>query len=316
MILVMIIAFATGFSVVRGNVCAVGAIKNGVKGNFLPLVFFAIAISISGLVLALLTWILGRPPLAYQNYEIALKTFLGGAVFGLGAWINKACVLGTLAGFARGNYNYSATFIGLCFGAVAGRILFKLDHSCDKPILLTPSFLGFAIVFLYGVIVFWGIKSFRASTLTHATYRENLNALAMLVIAAILASIMYFFYGEWNYLERLIYISESFLGLRVWSVSSVVSALELTFSVFAGAVLAGRVWGKFKPISLDLRQFVIKFLGGGAMGIASSMIPGGNESMMFLGVPYLSVNSLVAYLAMMITIILLCCLFDRPKDGF
>lgn len=91
-------AFCIGYAIRRGSICAVLATRaliiDGKSSRFRA---FGVAAAGSGAIIVPLHWV--GPDLATLSagYPVSGLVLLGGAIFGLGAWMNGACALGTLA---------------------------------------------------------------------------------------------------------------------------------------------------------------------------------------------------------------------------
>lgn len=73
--------------------------------------------------------------LTHYDWLIALS---GGAVLGLGAFLNKGCFFGTFAALVSGNINYIATLFGLSMGVA-------ITHIYISNVI--PSTLGISYVY-------------------------------------------------------------------------------------------------------------------------------------------------------------------------
>ena len=80
--------------------------------------------------------LLGRMP---AGYAVTFVTVLGGALLGLGAYVNKACVFGAIARLGSGEWAYLVTPLGFYVGCVTSAHVFpfpaqqKLPY--DSPVL-------------------------------------------------------------------------------------------------------------------------------------------------------------------------------------
>jgi uncharacterized membrane protein YedE/YeeE len=95
-----------GFANQRGSTCTVAALEEVVlKGTVKRLIalFEASLWAAAGLVLLNAAGLLASVPV---NYAVGLGTILGGFLFGLGAFVNRACIFGTVARIGSGELQY------------------------------------------------------------------------------------------------------------------------------------------------------------------------------------------------------------------
>ena len=98
-----------GYAIQRGATCAVAAIDEVVDertfGRLLALVEAALWVA-GGIVLARAMHVLPQMP---AGYAATSWTVIGGALLGLGATLNGACVFGSIARFGSGEWAYLLT---------------------------------------------------------------------------------------------------------------------------------------------------------------------------------------------------------------
>ena len=70
----------------------------------------------------------------------------------------------------------------------------------------------------------------------------------------------------------------------------------------AGMVAAAAAGGTFRIARGNLRNWTRAALGGLLMGVGATLVPGGNDAMLFTGVPLLLPNLLVGYAAFIATL--------------
>ncbi len=90
-----------GFANQRGGTCTVAAIEEIVAerrfGRLLAL--FEASLWVAGGLTLIAA--LGRLPVMPVSYAVGFMTIAGGALFGLGAFVNRACAFGSLRAWAR-----------------------------------------------------------------------------------------------------------------------------------------------------------------------------------------------------------------------
>lgn len=148
----LLLAFAVGYAIRRGSICAVYATRalviDGKTSRFRA---FFVASAGSGAIIVPLHWALPDLVTLSAGYPVTLTVLLGGAAFGIGAWINGACVLGTLAHLTGGEFRYVASVLGMVSGAT-GMAIFGVSDGQGTALRISsleePSFLSISFVLI------------------------------------------------------------------------------------------------------------------------------------------------------------------------
>jgi uncharacterized membrane protein YedE/YeeE len=112
------LAFLVGYAIRRGNICAVVATRALiVERRSARFRAFGVAAAGSGAAIIPLHWLFPDSATLSAGYPVTIEVLLAGAAFGIGARINNACTLGTLAHLTGGNVVYGATILGMVAGA-------------------------------------------------------------------------------------------------------------------------------------------------------------------------------------------------------
>lgn len=306
-------AFVAGFAIKRGNICAVAAMHQWVvHRNTHHLRALVIGTCCSGVILTALAW--GFPDTASVSAEYAVTsaTILAGVLFGAGAWLNRACVLGTIAYLCKGDLNYMGTLLGMFFGGFIGQYAYKPLLTSGVSPLQMPTMLAAGIVCVYGFVLFLGVwkhfHSQRVDDKPHSIHLRSHDLLPMIIVVGACCAALHALNGEWTYLAALMRVAENVTTNIDKPLGPI---LIYSIATFSGGLLAERCRGKIKirvPVPGLLAQ---RLIGGMAMGLAACMIPGGNESMMFSGVPSLLPHAIIAYVAMALTLLIMTRAFRR-----
>ena len=117
-------AATMGFAIQRGATCTVAAVDEllGKRSARRLAAFGEAALWVAGGLLAARA--LGLVPQLPPGYALSGWTLLGGALLGLGAWVNRACVFGAIARLGSGEWAYAATPLGFYLGCLAVPWLF------------------------------------------------------------------------------------------------------------------------------------------------------------------------------------------------
>lgn len=283
---------AFGYAAQRGSLCVISGIETLLEGrsprvflSFLRCSVWVIAVTLP------LAWAIDGNQLDGLALPIA-QTLAGGLLFGVGAAINGGCSFGTLIRLGAGDVSFLATLAGLGFGIL---IDMRTSGWNAARTLVGPSPLEQPGVI--GVAVLLAAVAICARELFHDRRRARHPLLwpperaALLMGAA--GGILYALNGSWAYtvaIER---------GLSEMAQEGIPN-LDLALIFFAcvlGAGLAARTQGTF-AFRLRLRDVAKRLLGGTIMGIAATMIPGGNDVLILHALPALSPHAPVAYIAL------------------
>src|SRR6476660_2681814 len=114
----LLCAGVMGYAIQRGATCTVAAVDEVVTQRtvrrLVSLVEAALWVA-GGLIVAQTLHLLPQMP---AGYAVSGWTVVGGALLGLGAYVNGACVFGAIARFGSGEWAYLLTPLGFYLGCV------------------------------------------------------------------------------------------------------------------------------------------------------------------------------------------------------
>ena len=132
-VVAVLCAGVMGYAIQRGATCTVAAVDEVVTQRtyrrLLSLLEAALWVA-GGLVVAQTLHLLPQMP---AGYAISGWTVIGGALLGLGAYINGACVFGAIARFGSGEWAYIVTPIGFYLGCLSVVPLFGVPMPKKLP---------------------------------------------------------------------------------------------------------------------------------------------------------------------------------------
>lgn len=285
-----------GFANQRGGTCTVAAIEEIVSthrfGRLLAL--FETSLWVGGGLLLLNA--ANALPTKPRGYAAGLSTVAGGILFGLGAFVNRACLFGTVARLGSGEWAYAATPAGVFIGSLTTAGL-QLATRLDK----TSPLLSASAWSALGALVFFILR-----TVTHgvAIRRSNRHILeriwsphiatTVIGLAFLMAFVMA---GDWDYAD---FLSDLAHGRTLgWMPKAL-----LSMALVAGAIAGGWTAGRIKLVSPSPSSLVRHFAGGFLMGAGASVIPGGNTGIILLGMPMLWSYAWLAFVTICVTIYL------------
>ncbi len=304
----VLLALLMGYAVQRGGTCLVAALEELVGKRRWTRLRALLETSI---------WVLGgfvllrafdRLPMVPMGYPLHWHAALGGTLLGVGAFLNGGCAFGVVARIGSGQWAWLATPPGFLAGfALAGRSLGVTpampvaipDWLQQVPIGLVPLILA-AVVARLGWLA-WNRRNGSADasiwTPHHAT-----------IVLGIAFLLLFVCVGAWAYTDILAELATGRfmeLGLR---------GLLLP-AMFAGALLGGWTAGLWEHRWPSLRALSKCFFGGVLMGLGSSLVPGGNDSLILFGMPLLWPNAWLAFACMCLVVVLALWLAGLGRRG-
>jgi hypothetical protein len=287
-----------GYAIQRGGTCTVAAVEEVVdKRRFNRLTALAEASLwvAGGLVLAQSLDLLGQTP---AGYAVSQWTVVGGALLGVGAWVNRACVFGAIARFGSGEWAYIATPIGFYVGCVSVGIVFAppAPHKlAEGSPVLQASWAALPIV----AFAAWRLMRFLYGVCSAASARDVVGRVWSPHAATTMIGIAFVFLlllvGSWAYTEALADLAR---GMSM----SLVAKIVLLLALFLGALWGGWTAGRFRSTRISTAQLLHCFLGGVLMGWGSLLIPGANDGLILIGMPLLWPYAWLAFLTMCVSI--------------
>lgn len=297
LILALASAAVMGLAIQRGATCMVAAVDAAVSersyGRALALGEAALWVG-GSLAVAQLAGVLAMPPALYQATAL---TIVGGALLGLGAWINRACVFGAIARIGSGQWAWLATPVGFFLGCL---IPISKPEAAGHPAPFTNAVL-IAMPFA-GLAVWRLIEAIRApGFLTHLWHPHRATLLIAITFVSTLLSV-----GLWAYTDALAAIAKAMdgqIGLRG----------VMVIALLAGAILGGWFAGKIRWVPPTLADVLRCLLGGALMGAGGLLVPGTNDGLIMVGVPLLQPHAWIAVVSMTLTIAALIVLAQHVR---
>ena len=294
-----------GFAIQRGATCTVAAMDEIVNRHRCHRLIGFLEASLwvtGGLLIAHALDALPRMP---AGYAAGAATVAGGALLGLGAYVNRACVFGTLARLGNGEWSYVATPIGFYAGCVGVEtLLAPVAHPLESvsPVLQAAAWVawpvGAAMLARVGYPIVEALRDARAmpATPAHALVARRI---ASPHVATALIGItflgMLLLAGAWAYTDVL---AEAARGMA----TNIASRALLLVALTGGAVVGGVTAERFRSTPPTTALLVRCFAGGAMMGCGSLLIPGSNDGLILVGMPLLWPYAWLAFATMCVTI--------------
>jgi toxin CptA len=296
----MVCVALMGFAIQRGGTCMVAAVYEllTLRRRHRLVAIFEASLWVAGVLM--LAQCAGLTRGVATGYAVSGWTVAGGVLFGLGAWLNRSCALGTVAQLGSGNWAYALTPLGYFAGCLSGGWLFPRSEPAVAAASLLPptAAYGLALLFLVYLALRLGRPLLAALRQSHAgrtLWRQVWSPHGATVVIGASFVALLLLTGRWAYTEALADLARGNsvrLGLPVL----------LLLTLFAGAVVGGYTAGHWRPTVPSTAQAAQCFAGGAVMAWGSLMIPGGNDSLVLIGAPQLQPHAWLALVSMVLSI--------------
>ncbi len=274
----LLLTLALGALLSRVSLCAVAGVQQAVaSSNFAGLERLALAACGAGLILLLLAGLLPDRVWLPNEAHFRLGVIAGGVLLGLGAMINGGCYLGSVLYLGTGNLNFLFTLLGLGLGLRSFAAWSPLPFAATPMLRMAMGYLwllGLGLFALIIVVLIW---------------RRRRPGQWLALGAGLVAGLVYARHPAWSYGSAL----EAFARGRtaLWHWRAQLPAVGL----FAGAIGAALLAGRFELQRPRLWRALRCLLGGAIMGCGAALIPGGNDSLLLWAIPGLTMYGVLAF---------------------
>lgn len=289
--------FLIGYSSQRSGVCMVRAVREVIERRRVHrLAGFTLAAAIAMLVMGLAEWLGAAPFMTILGTAPDVLAVAGGVLFGLGSLLAGHCAMGLLASLTNGELWRSASIAAmvvaaLLLGPEMSSAALMLPARASMPSPLTGH-AGLALT--VGCILAVIASSYIYRRIGWRAPRGGWSPLVAMSLVGAASGILFALDRHWVYTSR---IAEIAYG-RMTTPATILGLLVLVTGMVAAAV----VGGTFRFTLGSLRNWTRAALGGLLMGVGATLVPGGNDAMLFTGVPLLLPNLLVGYAAFIATL--------------
>ena len=274
MALLAVLAFVLGFALNHGSICTVIATTELVSekrpARFIALVECAVWA-------ALVYAILETSPAMPQGWSPLGYLVPAAMLFGIGTYVNGACVFGSVGHFGNGHIDFGFTFLGV-FAVLYIESLFGLlperpPISASLP--LGPVLLAIALSAILALRLGVSLRSesnFRRLTLAMAAIGITFTILAVLA-------------------------PRFSITTSVGSIVTIpVAGAVTSVCMFGGSIVSARLrQRRFMLAWPTIEDIVRRTLGGILMGLGALLIPGGNDTLLMVGLPMGAWQAALAY---------------------
>jgi uncharacterized protein len=279
--LLALLGFVLGFALNHGSICTVIATRELVSekrpARFIALVECAVW---AALVYAILetspTMQRGWSPLGYLVPAAML--------FGIGSYVNGACVFGSVGHFGNGDIDFGFAFLGI-FAVFYIDSLFGLlpdQPPISASLPLGPVLLAIALLAILALRLGLSLRS--ESNFGRLTLSMGAIGITFTILA--------------------VFAPGFSITASVGSIVSIpVAGVAISVCMFGGSLVSARFMKRrFMLKWPTIKTIIRRTLGGILMGLGALLIPGGNDTLLMIGFPLGAWQAALAYVLFVATV--------------
>lgn len=295
---ILLCAFLVGMAISASSTCAVAASREILLERRPDMLLgFVIAMGMAGLVTLPLHWLVGPSAHVSPVVPVSASLVLGAALIGLGAVINDACLLGTLARVGQGEVRFLALPFGLALGfALADRQSVLVAGMPRPNPHEMPSPQGVAVVAIFAAMALWAWQR-RGKAL-----RENSRAgewpRGMMLAMGLCGALLFCLAPQWTYSDAI----HAIVRRGEMQMQADTPAFAPALALLAGALVSGLLTRAFVFRGPTAATLARSLAGGAIMALGGTLIPGGNDSLLLAAIPSASLPGITAYAVMSATV--------------
>lgn len=293
-----VLLFLIGYSSRRSGVCMVRAVREVIERRRVHrLAGLTLAAGCAMLVMGLAEWLGAQPFMTIPGTAPDLLAVAGGVFFGLGSMLAGHCATGLLAALTNGELWRSASIAAMVLAALLlGPEMSSAALMLPARIVVPSPLNGHAgVALMVGGLLAVVAGSYIYRRIGWRAPRGGWSPLIAMSLVGAASGILFALDRHWVYTSR---IAEIAYG-RMATPGTILGLLVLV----AGMVTAAWAGGTFRIVLGSAQNWTRAGLGGLLMGVGATLVPGGNDAMLFTGVPLLLPNLLVGYAAFIATLL-------------
>ena len=300
-------AFWMGYSVNQGGACAVATaheiLHHRRARRFIGLLA---ASATAALVSTVLVWSEIVGAMHAGTVAVTPILLLGAVVFGCGALINDACLLGSLSRLGDGELRLLLLPPGLAVGFMLARHGLGEVSATGPSLLSAPGWTAIVGLTVWSVVLLLSLAFVSASADRMQDHGQNppeghrcWSLPLTMVVLGLTGGALFVTAPAWSYED---------LVLDALPLAMAVARPDAIAFLAVGATVCGAIASSlrrrsWRPRRITAKDAVKTLAGGGLMGVGVAAIPGGNDGLVLAAVPALSPGGIAAYLTMMATIV-------------
>lgn len=303
----VLLVFLIGFAAHRASLCTVRAVMQWLDDHKASVLISFIKAAAWSCLLAGVFVLFGLPikgvPVTHGVWWLGI---LGGFLFGMGAAINGGCSLSTVQQLADGDSSMLLTLLAFVSG-VAGTMTLEnlwLPQMVQPQALWWQQLTLWQHVTLVTVLTLWAVRELvmqwqsRDQSLSvlqrfvAPRYRLSFGALLL----GVASGLLFLLEGTWTYTNYLREQTKSwfFDGISTGWVRGI-----LVLTLFVGMLASSFHRGSFSWRWPNMNNWQRRVLGGFLMGSGGALVPGGNDTLILVLIPTLSLQALTSYVALL-----------------
>lgn len=272
-------AFIMGYALNQGSTCAVLAARQVLEDRQPTLLLgFGVAAAAAGLVWFPLSW---AGAVTLTPDRLIGWALIGGAVLlGVGAVLNRACLLGTISRIGDGRFSYLGLPVGLFLGFVVADALSAEPSPARPNPLGHPSEISALVLVGFATLLWltWAVMR----TLGDRAEAARWSGRTAMTVLGIAGALLFAAAPGWTLADAIrIAVPEGAMALMAASSLGLVMFAILC----AGAVASGLRRRSFELHPPRPVPFFRSLGGGVVMAVGASLIPGGNDSLLLAALP-------------------------------
>lgn len=298
LLLALLCAAIMGLAIQRGGTCTVAAMEDllatGRPTRLLAMVEAALWVG-GGLLLAREFGAVAELP---AGYALTRWSLAGAVLLGLGAILNRACVIGSIARLGSGDMAFAAMPVGFYLGCTTADRLFMppAPHALEavSPVFGAPGWLIGVFALLAVARVASSLRAPGRSLLRHWSPHAATAVIGLAFLGLLLLV------GAWSYTELLADLARAMSDAA--TAQNLSARVMIGIALFAGALIGGRLTGQLRRQPFAVMPLARCFGGGVLMGWGSLLTPGGNDALVLIGMPLLWPYAWAAFAIMCMTV--------------
>lgn len=312
-LVIFFLAFWAGFSARRASVCLVRATHEIIEHKPLKTLFFILQAMVVALSITIPAMLMFPDKISLApSYSVSWPLFLGAFFYGVGASLNKACALGTLNELMNGKVKYLGSIIGIAIGFL---MFLYVPYIAEVKKLDISEFVTYQVLFLVPLMLLvWTIVIIRARSFLSVNEGSKLKKLKQYITSSVArdfigitifglcSGALFLILGSaWGYTYLIRHIEQSVYNQNAIDYSDLpifITAMALIIGVGFASVLSKDFQVEFGA----KKDFFTKVIAGILMGFSVGLIPGGNDSLIFYGIPGIAIHAPVALIITMVAI--------------
>lgn len=303
----VLLVFLIGFAAHRASLCTVRAVMQWLDDHKASVLISFIKAAAWSCLLAGVFVLLGLPingvPVTHGVWWLGV---FGGFLFGVGAAINGGCSLSTVQQLADGDSTMLLTLLAFVSGVTGTMTLENLwlPHVVQPHTLWWQQLTLWQHATLVTVLMLWAMRELAMQwqrrdqsltalqRLTAPRYRLSFSALLL----GVCSGLLFLLEGTWTYTN---YLREQTNSWFFDGISTGWLRGGLVLTLFVGMLVSSFHRGSFRWRWPNSSNWQRRVLGGLLMGSGGALVPGGNDTLILVLIPTLSLQALASYVALL-----------------